>query len=154
MQKAVEIIRQPRQFLLSLTEHLTLEQLNQVPAGFNNNIIWNLGHMVAAQQNICYRRAGLTTMHISEAYFEFYKSDTKPERPVTQAEVDEVKRLMVTTIDQLETDYTNGIFNNYIPWTTRYGVAINSIDDALSFLPFHEGLHVGYIIALKRVIAV
>ena len=152
MQKIFELIRQPRQFLITLAEGLSLEQLNTVPTGFNNNIIWNLGHMVAAQQNVCYRRAGLTTMHVSEEYFDMYKSGSKPERPVTQAEVEEVKRLMVITIDQLERDYTEGnVFTDYQPWTTRYGGAINNIDDALSFLPFHEGLHVGYIMALKRV---
>lgn len=151
MQKSFEMIRQPRQFLISLTEQLTLAQLNQVPAGFNNNIIWNLGHIIAAQQKICYWRVGLP-IRVSDTFFGLYTSDTKPERPVTPAELNEIKESMISTVDQLEKDYANGIFADYTPWNTRYGVAINSIEDAISFLPFHEGLHLGYIQALKRVI--
>lgn len=59
MDKSFEIIRKTRQAILSQVSELTIGQLNEIPAGFNNNIIWNLAHMVAAQQGICYVRGGL-----------------------------------------------------------------------------------------------
>jgi hypothetical protein len=151
MQKSFEIIRQPRQFLIAMTENLSLEQLNKVPAGFNNNIIWNIGHLVAAQQSICYLRGGHPVI-INDDYFNTYKSGSKPERWITQEEVEETRQLLVSTLSQLEADYANGMFSSYTPWVTRYGVPINTIDDAIAFLPFHEGLHMGYIMALKRVV--
>ncbi|MBS7563275.1 DinB family protein [Mucilaginibacter sp. Bleaf8] len=151
MNKPIEIIRKTREYLLTLVDGLTLEQLNTVPAGFNNNIIWNLGHLVAAQQGVCYRRAGFE-LRVDEIFFNLYKSDTKPERPVSQAEFEEIKMLFFSTIDQLEADYKENLFSNYEPWTTRYGVVIHNIDEAIGFLPYHEGLHMGYIMALKRVI--
>lgn len=36
----------------------TIEQLNKVPDGFNSNIIWNVAHLIASQQNLCYMKAG------------------------------------------------------------------------------------------------
>ena len=68
MTKSIEIIKKPRLALFELIKDLSIEQLNQVPPGFNNNIIWNMGHLIAAQQGICYRRAG-TDMIVSEDYY-------------------------------------------------------------------------------------
>lgn len=153
MDKRIEIIRKTREYLLKLVEGLTLEQLNTVPAGFNNNIIWNLGHLVATQQGVCYRRAGYD-LKINEAFFELYKPGSKPERHASQEEFDEIKTLFFSTIDLLEADIKDNQLSNYIPWTTRYDVLINNIDEALTFLPYHEGLHMGYVMALKRAVRV
>lgn len=137
--------------MLNHVNDLTIGQLNKVPAGFNNNIVWNLAHVVASQQGVCYRRAGLE-LRIQDNFFATYKPETKPEHFITAEELETIKGLMFSTIDQFEADYQTDIFNNYVPWVTRYGVKIDTIDDALTFLPFHEGLHMGYIMALKRAI--
>lgn len=151
MKKQLEIIRKPRLFLLNSINELSLDELNEIPAGFNNNIIWNMGHMVAAQQGVCYVRMGLPPF-TGEDFFNRYKPGSKPEAPVTAAEVDQVKELLFSTLEQLERDYDQGIFKAYVPWVTRYDVAVNTIEEALLFLPFHEGLHLGYITALKKLI--
>ncbi|MFI5138122.1 MAG: DinB family protein [Sphingobacteriales bacterium] len=151
MSKAIEILKNPHALLIKLTGELSIEQLNEVPAGFNNNIIWNMGHIVAAQQGLCYKRAGLDT-RIDESLFSLYKSGTKPEGFVDSEGVEEIKTLLLDNLEQLETDYNNKIFTSYTAFTTRYGVEIGSIDDAIGFLPFHDGLHLGYILALKRVV--
>jgi hypothetical protein len=44
-----------RKNTLNSIAHLSDEQLHIIPAGFNNHIAWNLGHMVASQQGLCYR---------------------------------------------------------------------------------------------------
>lgn len=149
MLKAIEILYKPRTFLINLLDTLTIEQLNTVPAGFNNNIVWNFAHMIAAQQGVCYLRAGLKTV-IDEEMYLAYKPETKPEKFIDATQLEAIKQLAFTTLDQLEKDYNEGIFANYVPWTTRYGVGINNIDDAIKFLPFHDGLHTGYIMAQRR----
>lgn len=151
MNKPFEIIRQTRRHMLNLIKDLTIDELNKVPAGFNNNIIWNLGHVIASQQGVCYRRAGLD-LKIDDDFFAMYKPETKPERFITTDELENIKQLLFSTIDQLEEDYKTDMFANYVPWVTRYEVKIDSVNDALTFLPFHEGLHMGYIMALKRAI--
>ncbi|MFB9842380.1 DinB family protein [Mucilaginibacter ginsenosidivorans] len=148
----IENIRKVRAFLLEGIKDLTTEQLNRIPEGFNNNIIWNLGHMVAAQQGICYKRAGITP-HISDEFWEQFRSGTKPERLLSESEIANIKQLLSTTMDELEADYNNDIFTGYTAWNTRYNVEIKNIDDALHFVPFHEGLHSGTIGALKRLVS-
>jgi hypothetical protein len=151
MTKQIEIIRKTRAFLLKNLEDLTTEQYNKIPEGFNNNIIWNLGHIIAAQQGVCYIRAGLAPQ-VGEDIINSFKSSTKPERVFSQAEIENIKGQLLSTLDQLEEDYNNGIFGGYTAWSTRYGVELAGIDDALDFLPFHEGLHLGCVTALKRLI--
>ena len=150
MNKQIEIIKKTRIYLLEQIKDLSTEQLNKIPEGFNNNIIWNLGHMVATQQGICYRRAGLP-IYIEENIWESYHSGTSPGAFVDAAAIDNIKYLMATTIDQLEIDLDKGI-SNYTPWTTRYDVELKSLEDAVNFLPYHEGLHCGCIMALKRLV--
>lgn len=151
MIQTIDIIYKPRLHLFKLVEHLSIEQLNLVPPGFNNNIVWNLAHMVAAQQGVCYLRAGLPTV-IDTALYEAHKPGTKPEKFIDAAELQLIQQLAFTTLEQLENDYNSKIFENYTPWTTRYGVELRNIDEAMAFLPFHDGLHTGYIMALRRVV--
>jgi len=136
MNKSIEIIRNPRLNLLKFVNDLSIDQLNMIPNGFVNNIMWNLGHMISAQQD----------------FFETFKSGSKPERLYTADDLKNIEELFTSTLDQLEADMENNIFVKYTPVTTRYGVELNGIEDAIKFLPFHEGLHLGYIFALRRAV--
>ena len=151
MDPQINMMRTTRTWLLNIIKDLSTEQLNEIPAGFNNNIIWNVGHLIAAQQGVCYVRAGLKPV-VEEKYFLNYKSETKPTGAASEDEINAIKELLFSSLDQLDSDLEKNIFANYTAWATRYGVEMKNIDDALSFLPFHEGLHVGYVMALKRAI--
>lgn len=151
MTKQIEIVKKIRAFLLEGIKDLTVDQLNKIPAGFNNNIIWNMGHLIAAQQGIFYKRAGAKLL-ISDDFWERFRSGSKPEGTIDAAEIESIKSLFLSTIDQLEIDLATPLFDNYTAWTPRYGVDIASIKDALSFVPFHEGLHLGTITTLKKLV--
>jgi hypothetical protein len=147
----VDRIRKTRTFLFNIIQDVSTEQLNVIPAGFSNNLVWHLGHMIAAQQGICYLRAGLPPA-VAGSYLELYKSGTKPLKPVSEEDVEEIKSTFFSSLDQLEKDVDDNLFATYSAWTTRYGVEITSIEDALQFLLFHEGLHSGYITYMKRLV--
>lgn len=149
MTEQIETVKKVRALLLEGINGLTVEQLNKIPAGFNNNIIWNLGHMIAAQQGICYKRAGATPL-ISDDFWEKFKPGSKPEVTGEAEEIENIKSLFLSSIDQLEIDYDTLVLNNYTAVTTRYGVELASIDDGINFLPFHDGLHSDTIMAIKR----
>src|SRR5438445_7426651 len=101
MTKQIETVKKVRTFLLEGIKDLTVEQLNKIPAGFNNNIIWNLGHMIAAQQGICYKRAGATPL-ISDDFWDRFRSGSKPMGTVETAEIENIKSLFLSSIDRLE----------------------------------------------------
>jgi hypothetical protein len=144
-------IKNTRIFILELVKDLSTEQLNKIPVGFNNNIIWNIAHLTAAQQNMCYVRSGLAVT-VEEKYFTPFLSGTKPDKFLKREEIGSIFNVLLNSIDRLATDYTSGIFVQFDPWDKRYGMKLNSIDDAINFVPFHEGMHIGYIMALKKLI--
>jgi hypothetical protein len=151
MNDQIEIIRKTRSFLLDYIKELNIEQLNKIPVGFNNNIAWNLGHLVAAQQGVCYLRASLKTW-VDEDFFNTYKPGSKPTEYINESQTEKIKELFFSSLDILKSDYEKGLWTNYPVWSTRYGVELKTIEDAIQFLNFHEGLHLGYIMALKRAI--
>ena len=147
----IDTIRKTRTYVLGLIKELSLEKLNKVPHGFNNNIIWNVGHLIAAQQSICYKKGGLP-MGISEEFYNNFKPGSRPERFFLSDEEDEVKKLLFSSLDMLEQDYQKNVFESFTPWTTRMGIDINNINDAIHYLHFHEGLHAGVIYSMKKMV--
>jgi DinB superfamily len=141
-----------RAYLLEGINDLTIEQLNEVPKGFSNNIIWNVAHLIVTQQIICYRRANIN-ITIVEDFFELYKPGSLPEAYVSKERFNEIKKQFLECIDQLEKDYNNNLFANYTAWNTRFGAELINIDVALQFLPYHEGLHQGTIAATKKLVS-
>lgn len=114
--------------------------------------MWNLGHMIAAQQGVCYKRAGLPS-RVDETFFETFKPGSKPERLYTADDLALIKELFTATINQLADDLQTDMFGNYTMLTTRYGPELHSVTDAVAFLPFHEGLHIGVIGSLGKLVS-
>jgi len=151
MEQLLNFIRQTRINFIHLVEQSTIEELNKVPEGFNNNMIWNFGHIITSQQGLCYTLSGLASK-IDPAYINTYKKGTKPERFIGQEEVEDLKKLALSTIDELENDLKNGVFTSYNSFTTSYGVTLNTTQDAVQFFPIHDSYHYGCAWAIKRII--
>ncbi len=143
-----------RQFLLGEIAGLSAGQLNEIPAGLHNNIIWNLGHILAATQAICYRRAS-QPVKIDEQYFIPFLPNTKPDGFVGKDDIASISGLLISTMHTLQTDYANGHFDNYTPSENIqrvYGIELRTIDDAIEFLLYHDGYHAGKISVLKQLV--
>lgn len=141
-----------RNMVSKILENHTLEQLNKIPEGFNNNLIWNIGHIIVAQQMLVYKLSGLPMM-ISDEMVGKYKKDTKPEQEVTQEEVDEIKVLLFKTLEKTKKDFENGVFKNYQEYTTSTGGhVLKNAAGAIAFSNFHEGLHIGVMLSLRKLV--
>lgn len=147
----IDSLKKIRTFTLNTIEGLSTEQFNKIPEGYNNNIIWNVAHMIAAEQGVCYLRAGLPTV-VPEHFYTAYKPGSKPAGDLSETQILQIKELLINSLMALESDLLANKFEAYTPWATRYGVEMNNINEALNFLPFHEGMHLGYIMALKRLL--
>ena len=151
MEHAFNITRRSREILLGFLEKHTLEQLNKVPEGFNNNIFWNIAHVVVSQQRIVYALSGVPQeMSVTNEMVASYMKGTRPERNVTAEEVEELKKLLFTTLDKTEADYKNGLFNNYKEYTTEVGYTLHTVEEGMEFNNYHEGLHLGVIMSLRK----
>jgi hypothetical protein len=149
MQQTFEITRTSRKMVAPFLENYTLEQLNKIPDGYSNNLIWNIGHIVVTQQLLVYKLSGLPMM-VSDEMVEKYKKGTKPEGIATQTEVDEIKELIFKTLDQTEADYSDKKFSTFQQYPTSPGFILNNAEDAIAFNSFHEGLHIGIMMSLRK----
>lgn len=121
-----------REILLKILDNHSLEQLNKIPEGFNNNIIWNVAHCVAAQQTLVYKLSGLPTM-VSEDFILKYRKGTKPEEDVSEEEVNEIRAFLLSTFEKTKNDFQSGLFVDYNEYTTSMGFTLKNVQDALDF---------------------
>lgn len=151
MQRTFQITSTSRKIISQFLDNYSLEQLNKIPVGFKNNLIWNIAHVVVTQQLLVYKFSGLP-MLVSEDLVQKYMKGKKPEVNATQAEVDEIKSLLSKTIDKTKEDYNNGVFENYQEYPTSTGFVLGNVEDAMVFNNFHEGLHIGVMMSLRKFI--
>lgn len=149
MNWAFDISMKNRKILRSFLENLSLEELNKIPDGYNNNIVWNIAHTVVTQQILVYRLSGLP-MVLSNEMIETYKKGTRPTKNLTQADVDVIKGLLFSTIEKTKEDFENKVFTEFETYTVTTKNILTKVEEAIDYNSFHEGIHLGYILALKR----
>ncbi|WP_338766102.1 DinB family protein [Bernardetia sp. ABR2-2B] len=149
----MQLLKTTRTNFLNLLNEFSLEQINHIPKGFSNNLIWNFGHLVVTQQLLFYKLSG-NKMYISDELVNKYRKGTKPEADASQAEVDELKKLAFDLIDKFEKDYSENksMFDSYTEYPTTYNYTLKNIEDTINFNNTHEGVHYGYALALRKAI--
>jgi hypothetical protein len=143
--------QQARANMLSLMKPLHLDQLNLVPEGFRNNLIWNFGHVIVTQQLLCYGLSGLK-LHIDEAMVEAYRKGSAPEGDLNQETLTEIIRLSEETLVKFQHDYAQGIFENFKLYPTSFGVELSRVEEAFQFNLAHEAMHLGTMMAMRKLV--
>lgn len=144
MKKHFEILRVTRANLLKVTHELSLDQLNHILPGFNNNIAWQLGHVLVTQQRLCYGLAG-QEMRIEPEIVDLYRKGSRPEEWIEQASIDYIREMIVHTSVLIESDFNSHLFTGYKEYPTSYGITLTSIEDAIHFNNIHEAMHFGMV---------
>lgn len=149
--KTKEKTLQIRKNFITLIEGMSLEAINTVVPGFKNTIAWNFGHIVVSQQKLCYAPAGVP-FKVTEAYLNLFQKGTQTTRDITQAEIEELKALAYSLIDEMEKDAEQGTLDAYQPLQTHFGLLLKNIQDAKEFSAIHDSMHLGYAQAQRRAI--
>ena len=152
MDKSLEILLQHRKVLYYYLKQVPLVVLNKIPNGFRNNILWNIGHSVVSQQVLVYRRSRLTTL-VSNELIERYRRGSVPDGQATAEEVNLIQKLLFTTVEKTSDDYQLGLFREYDSFVTATNVTLANVNDAILFNNYHEGLHLGTILALQKALS-
>jgi len=151
MKPVISTLLVNRKSLLAQIEGLTEDQLYNIPTGFNNNIIWNFGHIIVSQQLLTYGIAGVP-MHVPAALVDSFRKATSPANWSNPFNIEELKALAISCIEQFEKDIETDLFKNYKPYLTSSGLTLNNIDDAIFYSHMHEGYHSGVIASLKNLL--
>jgi len=151
MESTFKIWETNRNIYKTFLENYSLAQLNKIPIGFSNNLVWNIGHIIVAQQGLVYRLSELP-MYISTEMVDTYKNGSKPTGTTSQVEVDELKALLFDLLEKTKADFTNTKFITYNEFTTSTGFHLASTKDAIEFNNYHEGLHLGFMMNIRKFI--
>ncbi len=151
MDYCFDITLKTRNFFKNILDGYTLNQLNAIPDGFNNNIFWNIKHVVITQQLLVYKLSGLPMMVTEEEIVGFQKG-SKPIQDADDKDLNLLKEQLFSTLEQAREDYKNGKFEQYNEYTVTTKSTLTNVEEALEFNNFHEGIHLGYVLALLRVI--
>lgn len=149
MLSPLTVLETTRKNILSLADAYTEKQLNTIPEGFNNNLIWNMGHILVTQQLLCYRLSGVDC-YTSNEVIDAFRKGSKPTKEVDSRLINEIKTSLQEMVSKTKKDVDAGVFKEFKTYKTSYGVTLASFEDALYFNNVHEGMHLGFMLALKK----
>lgn len=138
-----------RTYFIQHVDDLTEKQLNEVPKGAPNNILWNIGHIINSHDRMLYPQCGLE-IPCPDFYDEWFKGGTSPSTWKTMPDPDKVLDEIENQGERLLKDYNAGKFEKYASWELVPGFSLNDADEAIGFCAMHEGVHLGMIMALRR----
>lgn len=151
MSTDLELMRISRNNVKELVSDLTHEQLNTIPEGFNNNIIWNIGHLISTTELLIYGLAGIEEK-LDNDVIEKYRKGTAPAGIVDQAEITALLEKLSAQVDELEEDLNSELFTgtSFTKYPTSFGYTLTNVHEAVQFNSMHEALHLGYMMAMKH----
>jgi hypothetical protein len=136
-----------------------LESVNEknsirIPDGYNNSVLWNVGHILLAMEDALFKATGRKFM-LPEQYRFLFDGGTKPKEWTVELPSltllieqlrDQTDRVRQTFKGQLKEELPTVIhFSGLPPLTT--------VAENLSLALLHEGQHIGYIMAIKHSLA-
>lgn len=119
------------------------------PPGFANHALWNFGHLAVTTARLTYGLAGQEHGLDPGLVDDFGKGSSPAEWSREYAWAD-LRGLLGEQPAQIARDLAEGRFASFRRYETSAGVVLESVEQALSFNTFHEGLHLGYVMAMRK----
>ena len=145
-----EQLRFTRVYTLKVLSSVSKESVDVIPAGFNNNILWNAGHVLGAYEQLLYANTG-DAGQLSKEFIDFFKGGTKPgDWQADPPSYEEIVTLLEQQVEQVISTYEGRLDEIILKEMKLGSFEIKTVRDMISFNIFHEGLHAGLINGLKR----
>ena len=144
-----DLFLKQRGLLLKTVHGLDAEAMNTITARRSNNIAWNLGHILIVQQMLTYGLSGLP-LPLPEDWVARFARDTSPADWDGPAEVEEITSQVLSSAERFLEDLPTLREATFRPYTTATGLSIPSLNDAILFNSFHEGVHVGIMLSIRK----
>ncbi|WP_335872426.1 DinB family protein [Bacillus sp. 2205SS5-2] len=140
-----------RQRTIAVIDATTEEVAEVIPAGFKNNIRWNLGHIFVAQENLMNSFVG-GTPELPASFLEMFSFNTNPGLwKTTPPTLLELKTLLEEQPVRLQEKFSGRLIEKGVkPFKLSEETQFDYLEEVVSFSNWHEGLHQGAITSLKR----
>ncbi len=121
------------------SKFLTTQQINHIPSGFKNNIIWNIGHVLAVSDDILY--SNIKSMKPQHPFdITKFKNGSKPEQVIDRDTVASIQEAFGATASNFLRLMSQASLAHP---ELQYDKVVSRIisNASLSFLIFHEEMH-------------
>ncbi|WP_050180142.1 DinB family protein [Domibacillus robiginosus] len=124
-----------------------------IPAGFGNNIKWNLGHIYLVQERFGFYFTG-GEMVMPDAFNDWFGRGSKPaDWEGKLPKTDELRVLLKEQTERIKQQTAPLLpYPLKEPFTTSTGLTLSSVEEMLTYSLHHEGLHSETIKSIKRVL--
>ncbi|RSD22546.1 DinB family protein [Mesobacillus subterraneus] len=135
-----------RSEILEVANTVSDEDAEKIPAGFNNNIRWNLGH-IYLDQYLWIQAVAKEPADVPEKFNSWFGYGTSPadfteETPSVRV----LKELLKTQPARIKETYGERLEEEFAP--TEMGM--HTIEQVLVRTIFHEGMHLQTILDIKK----
>ena len=151
MDKLFETAVFTRRALLQILENLTEKQMLRIPEPHRNSVFWNVAHLMVTQQLLIYRLSG-QPLRIEDGLVERYGKGSMATEGVSDDDIEFVRENIVPLCERAQKDCEKGLFQGYKPYMTSTGIELTSLEEALEFSTFHDGIHLGVVLSLKKLV--
>jgi len=149
---AFDILERNRANIYGILKRFTPEQLNHIPDGFSNNLIWNAAHLLVTQQLLVHSLSGSEVL-VSQDWIKRFRKGTRPEGEVSREEVYQLMEALLEVPDKSRKMVQQGsMSDSYQAYETSFGTTLHSLEEAIPFNNIHEGMHFGTILALRKMV--
>ncbi|WP_433942850.1 DinB family protein [Paenibacillus sp. SN-8-1] len=123
-------LRFVRDCTLKQVKAMSEEATREVPRGFNNNILWNLGHILLVHEKFSFALTN-NKMELPEHFAELFAPGTKPENWGTQVPgLDEILLLLSKQIERIEQTLGQCLEDELVkPIVTSSGLEISKVKE-------------------------
>lgn len=148
----LNIIDSIRKKAIRLVKETSLEDLNKIPAGFNNSMAWNFGHLIVSGYSLIFKVTGADTSFVIPLQ-DKYRKGTKPSEHTTPGELEELIRLSDAFTMAVKDALDEKKFETITSYTTdTFGVPITTITDMIATVAAHDTTHFQIIKDYKRIL--
>jgi hypothetical protein len=145
-------LSESRRLGLDLIKNTSFEELLFIPDGFSNNIFWLLGHTFLVQKKLTYALSKLE-VETPSWFSEYFANGTSPKNWKEVPSLEFLLENYTQAPVQLKQDLDQNKFIEFVPFTTKAGTQLNTLKEAIAFNNFHEGLHLGQMLNIRRIIS-
>jgi uncharacterized damage-inducible protein DinB len=138
-----------RNRLIKLAESCPADKRIVIPVGFNNNVLWNLGHILTATDGVMYLFTG-QNRQLPESYRGLFGNGTKPaDWPEDMPAWDTIIAQLQEQSVQLRTDFGGKMDQAAVP---ENFTKAETVDELLQYALVHEANHIGVINAMLKLL--
>lgn len=139
-----------RNLLLERTKGLTLAQYNKIPPGFNNNIIWNMGHILVVSEDLLYENSPYQRP-VHEFIKSRFEKGSVPDKIIGEDEILLIRHSLQQTTQFYKICTGMDKPGTEIASMSNSGLSVIS-NEVMRFLIFHEDMHYRRIAQLMKIV--